>query len=90
MRTATTRKPHGPAPLPRRKLNPDFHRAVRASGHRIYVLATVAGLHSGPELSALLCAGEIRDTPVNVQRVERVADLVGFDKAQLFLDGEGR
>ena len=92
MCVTAARKPrrHGPPPLPRRKLNPDLHRAIRASGHRLRVIAVACGMHSGPELSALLSVGEIRDTTLNVERIERICDIIGFDKGQVFTDGAGR
>ena len=85
MRT-TSRKPHGPPPLPRRSINPALYDAVRASGRPGWLLATAAGLTHQTVLSALICAESVPDTPKNIERLHRIADVVGFDKSQLFLD----
>lgn len=87
MRT-TKRKPHGPPPLPRRRLNqPNFYDAVRGCGHAGWQLATAAGLTHETVFSTLVCATSVPDTPTNIERLQRIADIVGFDRGQLFLDG---
>lgn len=83
MRT-TPRRP-GPPPHLRRRVNPKLYDAVRASGRPGWVLATLAGTHA-TALSALICAESVIDTPVNIERLQRIADVVGFDRGQLFLD----
>jgi len=80
------RKRHGPPPFPRRRLNPKLYAAVRASSRPAYQLAVLAGLTHGTVLSALIRAEDVPDTPLTRERLQRIADLVGFDKAQLFLD----
>lgn len=87
MRTATRR--HGPPPLPRRRINPKLYdavRAVRASGTPGWLLAIEAGLTHQTVLCALVRAESVPDTPTNIDRLYAIADVVGFDRAQLFLD----
>lgn len=84
MRTTTHR--HGPPPLPRRRINPALYAAVRASGQPGWLLADLAGLTHQTVFSALVCAESVPDTPTNIGRLERIADVVGFDRAALFLD----
>ena len=87
MRTSTRRKP-GPVPLPRRRLNqPAFYDSVRYCGHPGWLVALTAGLTHGTVLSALVTADSVPDTPQNIDRLERIADAVGFDRALIFLDG---
>ena len=88
MRTAT-RKP-GPPPLPRRRVNPALYAAVRASGRPGYLIALEAGLTHQPVLSALVCAESVPDTPTNIERLQRIADVVRFPREDLFLDEAGR
>jgi hypothetical protein len=83
----TTRKPHGPPPLARRRINPKLYDAVRASGTPGWKLAILAGLTHQTVLSSLVCAESIPDTVTNIERLQRIADVVGFDRGQLFLDG---
>jgi hypothetical protein len=86
VRTAT-RKPRGPSPLPRRRLNqPKFYDVVRASGTPIWLLTISARMTHATVLSKLICAESVADTPTNVERLYRIADVVGFDRSQLFLD----
>jgi hypothetical protein len=47
-----------------------------------------AGFRHANAFSMLVCAEEVPDTPTNVGRLLRIADVVGFDRAQLFLDGD--
>lgn len=85
MRTTTRR--HGPPPLPRRRINPKLYAAVRACGRPGWLLAVAAGLTHQTVLSSLVCAESVPDTPTNIGRLQRIADVVGFDRGQLFLDG---
>lgn len=87
MRTA---RQHGPPPLPRRRLNPLFYSAVRASGHPGWKIALLAGLTHQTVLTRLTTAESVIASPLTVERLERIADVVGFDKALIFLDGGGR
>lgn len=84
----TPRRPHGPPPRPRRRLNPKFYEHVRHFGTPAYLLAMRAGFRHANAFSMLVCAEEVPDTPTNVGRLLRIADVVGFDRAQLFLDGD--
>jgi len=80
------RRPHGPPPRPRRRVNPALYAAVRASGRPGWMLATLAGLTHQTVLSALVCAKSVPDTPTNIDRLCRIADVIGFDRRALFLD----
>lgn len=82
------RKPHGPPPLPRRRLNPALYAAVRGSGTPGWQLAIEAGLTHQTVLSQLVCAESVPDTPTNIERLNAIADAIGFDRALLFLDGD--
>jgi hypothetical protein len=46
----------------------------------------MAGITHQTVLSALVCAESVPDTPTNIERLHRIADVVGFDRAALFLD----
>ena len=81
-----TTKPHGPPPHPRRRLNPRLYEAVRASGHPGWKLALLSGLTHQTVLSQLVCAETVVASPLIVERLRRVASVVGFDPGQLFLD----
>jgi hypothetical protein len=85
--TATLRRrPRGPSPVPRRRVNPAFHEAVRNCGRPGYQVAYEAGLIP-VELSKLICAQSVPDTPLQIRRLERIADIIGFSHDQIFLDG---
>jgi hypothetical protein len=88
VRTATLgRQPRGPSPLPRRRINqPAFYEAVRGCGRPGYQVAYDVGLIP-VELSKLICAESVPDTPLQVERLERIADFIGFDRDRLFLNG---
>ena len=88
MRTATLKRGlRGPSPLPRRRINPGFGRAVRNSGLTGRRITYEAGLNFRSELSKLICAESVSDTPLQIKRLERIAEVIGFDRDQLFVDG---
>lgn len=84
----TKRKTTGPPPFPRRRLNPKLYPAVRACRRPRWMLAVQAGFTHDKKLSALVCADSVIATPLTIERLERLADLVGFDRAALFVDTE--
>lgn len=89
MRTATRKR--GPQPRPRLRLNqPTFRRAVHDSGHRLFHLAKEIGFSHDSQFSAFINAKLVPETPVNIERLYRIADAVGFDREELFLDGGAR
>jgi hypothetical protein len=89
VRTATlTRTARGPSPLPRRRINPAFHEAVRSFGQPGRRIAYEAGLNYRSELSKLICAETVPDTPLQVSRLERIAEVIGFDRNRLFVGGD--
>ena len=77
---------HGPPRFPRKRLNPKLYTAVRARGRRAYLQAMDVGMHA-TQFSALVCKNVVVASPITIERLERIADCVGFPKAQLFLDG---
>jgi hypothetical protein len=52
-----------------------------------YRLALTLGVHHSA-LSALINADVLPATHMNVERLERIADAVNFNRAELFLDGD--
>ena len=86
MRT-TTRKSPGPAPAPRRRVNPNLYNVVRACGTPGWLLAYKVGITHSSQFSILINADSVPATTFNIERLERIADAVGFDRALLFLDG---
>lgn len=82
----TTRRRPGPPPLARRRLNPKLYDAVRTDRRPGWLLAIAAGLTHQTVLSSLVCAESVPDTPTNIERLRRIADVVGFDRDALFLD----
>jgi hypothetical protein len=74
-------------PKPRRRVNPALRAVVRSTGKPGWLLTLAAGLKQQSKFSLLINAGDIVDTPDNIRCLERIADVVGFDRAELFLDG---
>jgi hypothetical protein len=90
VRTATlTRAPRGPSPLPRRRINqPAFYDAVRGCGIPSFQIAINAGIAHQTAFSKLILAESVPDTELQVNRLERIAEIVGFDRDQLFVGGD--
>lgn len=68
------------------RLNPHLLATVRHSGHKLETLAFVAGFLSPQAFSRVLCSAVIPGTARNVERLHRLADVVGFAREQIFLD----
>jgi hypothetical protein len=77
-------------PLPRRRVNPALRETVRATRRPVWRLAYDAGFVHVSKFSALLNADDVPDSPANVQKLERIADVIGFPRERLFLDGDSR
>jgi hypothetical protein len=75
-------------PSPRRRLNPALRNACIASGRPQWQLMIVAGINYQSRLSQLICAETIPATDATVDQLLRIADAVGFPRAQLFLFDE--
>lgn len=73
-------------PAPRRRINPALRDTVRASGQPGWRIALIVGIQHHAKFSALINADSVPATPANIERLERIADVVGFDRATLFLD----
>ncbi len=71
---------------PRRHLSPYLLRAVRACGRPRWELSLLAGFPANQQLSNLLHAEVVVASPQTVARVERLADLVGFSRTEVFLE----
>jgi hypothetical protein len=78
-------KRRGPRPERRRRVNPALRATVRSSGRRIWQIAALAGLLHPSKASSLIQARSIPATQLNIQRLERIADSVGFDRDRIFL-----
>ena len=75
---------------PRRPLNPLLRRAVRRSGKSTVSLSAVAAFTHKQSLYAVLSEERVRATPLLVERLQRLADAVGFPRDEIFLDEVGR
>ena len=71
---------------PRRPLNPSLLEAVRRSGHNQSILALATGFPSYTIYWELLRSEMVSTTPLTVLRLQRLADLLGFPREQIFLD----
>ena len=77
-------------PYPRtiqRRLNPKFKERYRNERVQAsWMLAMRAGFPHQSGFSALIRADVVPTTPLIVERLGRVADLLGFPKDQIFVD----
>jgi hypothetical protein len=71
---------------PRRRLNPFLLRSVDRSGKIKSRIAFAAGWPHYIHFYETLRAGTVVATPLMVERLERVADAVGFPRDEIFLD----
>jgi hypothetical protein len=87
-RVRAKQRPAGPPPIPRRKLNqPAFYDAVRACGLTGLTLGPLVGFRQSQGFSALARAVSVPAGSIHVERLEKIADIIGFDKSQLFVEG---
>ena len=86
MRSTTPIPRRGALPRPRRRINPKLLHTVYATGRPLWQMAYEAGFLYPSRFSMLIHAEEVPDTEFNVECLERIADVVGFDRSQLFLD----
>lgn len=81
----------GPLAYPRRRLNPQLRQTAReAMRDRCpcgAVLALISGFPSQQSFSTTLHAPVVSATPLNVQRLTKVARIVGFDGPVFLSDG---
>ena len=73
-------------PAPRRPLNPLLLRRVDRSGKTKQTIAFFAGFPNYPKFYETLRAAQLPATPLIVERLQRVADAVGFPRDEIFLD----
>ena len=68
----------GPKPSPVGRLTPEFRRAVRTSGTTMTTLATCASFPKLSHLSPLLHADTVAMTPIVVERLRKLAEVINF------------
>lgn len=71
---------------PCRPLNPLLLRQVERSGKKKSSIASGAGWPHYTDFYEALREEKIRATPRTVERLQRVADAVGFPREDIFLD----
>jgi hypothetical protein len=74
---------------PRLELNPGLNRRVKECGKTKNRLALAAGFSRFSTFYDTLRSEYVDATPLTVTRLQRVADLVGFPRGEIFLDREG-
>jgi hypothetical protein len=75
-------------PLRRLRLNqPAFRETVRSVDTPGFQIALAAGITHFSKFSALINADEVPASPINIERLERICEVIGFPKARLFVDG---
>jgi hypothetical protein len=75
---------------PRRRLNPKFRRSLATQDTPQSHLAFAAGWPYYTNYFVTVHARRVAATPLVVQRLERLADLVAFPRGEIFLDEVGR
>ena len=70
----------------RRSLNPLLRRSVERSGRPKSTLAFVAGFPHYTHFYELLREATVVATPLTIERLNPVADAVGFPRDEIFLD----
>ena len=70
------------------KLNRELRMAVHSSGRPIWRLAQDTGFNHQTQFSALINKQYVPTTRLNIERLYRIADAVGFDRTQLFVQDE--
>jgi hypothetical protein len=71
--------------LPERYLNPRLYDAYKASPRSSLELSLVAGFPHHSHFSYVINATRIKDSPIVRQRLERLADALGFPRDQIYL-----
>jgi hypothetical protein len=71
--------------LPERYLNPRLRDAYKASRRSSLELSLVAGFPHHSHFSYAINATRIKDSPVVRQRLERLADALGFPRDEIYL-----
>lgn len=72
--------------VPRIRINPFLKHKIQASAIPHSDLAMVCDFRHPSTFSSALHAGAIPDSPTNIERWRKVAELVGFPIDQTFLD----
>lgn len=79
----------GPPPYPKRRLNPSLRDAVRdcmrSKNPTGGMLSVIAGYTQPGVLSGVLHARRVSATPLTTNRLQKVADVIGFE-GPLFLE----
>ena len=71
----------------RRVRQPAFRDAVRGCGRLGCEIAVRVGIRHFSKFSTLTNASSVPDTRENITTMERIADAIGFDRSQIFMDG---
>lgn len=86
-----TRRSFGPPGAPRLRLNPQFRNRCldkMRDGLRSWAMAVYGGFPQPHMFSTRLHARRVKATATTIERFERVADLVGFPREEIFLHDE--
>jgi len=86
--SSTPHRRRGPKLFPRLRLNPELLKAARRSGLHRYEIAMRAGIRHDSLVSTLIHSLVVAATPRTLDALERIADVVRFDRSQLFIDDE--
>ena len=73
-------------PAPRRPLNPLLRRRLDQSGKTKQSVAFIAGFPNYPGFYETLRAERVPATKLTVQRLQSVADAIGFPRDEIFLE----
>jgi hypothetical protein len=78
----------GSKPYPRLRLNPELAKVVRKCGIKVYEVARRTGITHQSRVSSLIHATFVTGTPQAIDCLERIAAVVRFDPARLFIDDD--
>jgi hypothetical protein len=65
--------------VPRRQLDREFVRAVRASSHSLVTLAALAQFAAHTQLSGLLNARRVPASALNIERLHALANAIAYE-----------
>jgi hypothetical protein len=77
---------HPRIPLNQPALRETLRDVIDSEGTLGFVIAIELGFTHYSKFSALVNADEIVATPLNIKRLEQIAQRLGFPKSRLFLD----
>ena len=71
-----------------RPLNPKLRERYQRDPRASWLIARLAGFPHQSNFSSLIRAEVVPTTPLVVERLRRVAELLDFPKEEIFLDGD--